>query len=101
MSFYNPVLTAPLKDRSINNLATSSIQLLPPEVNRKYLLIENTSAVNIGLAIQPQAASIGSSGTITIVPTGSLVFETNFCPTNGFNIISASGSGNTVSVWEA
>lgn len=100
MSFYNPVLTELVKDKSISNLGGTSIQLVAPNANRRYLLIENVGTVNIGISLQPTAAALGSAGTFTLVPTGSLVFETNFVATNGFNVIAASGSNNPVSVWE-
>jgi hypothetical protein len=100
MSSLSPLLTALIKDKSISNLGTSSIQLIATNPDRHYLIIENVSSVNIGISIQPTAAAIGTAGTVTLVPNGSIVFEANFAATNGFNVIAASGSNNPVTVWE-
>ncbi len=79
-------------DRSIS-VGASSVAILPAESNRKYLLIENVcSGQNIGINQDAATAAIGSAGTITLFPGGSLEFKGSDVPDNAFTAISASGT---------
>jgi len=53
---------------------------------RGYLLLQNISSGNLGLK-EGTGASIGSAGTITVAPGGSIVFEGSFVPQNAFSIV--------------
>lgn len=96
-STYAPVYTGGLTTLS-TTVANSSAQAIAAAGTRKYLLIQNVSSVNIGCNPFTTAA-IGSAGTITLAPLDSIVFESNVISTNAFNCISASGSGNALTVW--
>ena|ERR1700679_1883938 len=96
---YQPVYAGNLIDRGTSALTTSSIQLVPPNSARKYLVIQNVGTVNIGCSPGGTAA-IGSQGTITLVPNGSWSLEANFIFTGAVNCIAASSSGNVVTAWE-
>lgn len=101
MTGTSSVNTGALKDRSTAVLGTASLTLVSANPGRRYLIIQNVSAVNIGVNPFGNVAAIGSAGTFTIVPGGSWVFENNEICTSAFTIIAASGSNNVVSCAEA
>lgn len=80
-------------------VSSSSTELVPANKLRRYLLIQNIDdTINVG--VNPGGtAAIGTAGTITLLPGGSVVFEGEGIPQNAFNVISASGTP-AVSVWE-
>lgn len=81
-------------------VSTSSVEILPANKNRKYLLIQNVCAAqNIGVSPSGTTAAIATAGTVTLLPGGSLLFTGNAVPKNAFNAISASGSCG-VTIWE-
>lgn len=101
MSFNSGVNTGALKDKSSAIVGTASITLLAANPGRRFLIIQNVSAVNIGINPFGGAAVIGGAGTFTLVPAGSWVFENNEICTGAFTVIAASGSNNVVSCAEA
>lgn len=101
MTVTGDVITRLLKDISVTNVSTSSTLLIPANPNRRYLLIQNTGSENVGIAPQGTTAVIGGAGTIVLPQYWSYCSESNFDPTNGFNIIAATGMSNVVVIWEA
>lgn len=88
-----------INDRSAA-LSTASAEVLPVNKRRRYLLIQNVGAVNVGVNILGGTAAIGTAGTVTLAPLGSLVFEQpGFVPTCGFSAIAASGTPG-LTIWE-
>ncbi len=64
---------------------------------RRYLIIQNVCAVNIGLS--SGTAVIGAAGTVTLFPGGSIEFRDAYVPQGAFNAIAASGSCG-LTIWE-
>ncbi len=62
------------RDLSIASLTGASQALLGLNGNRQFLLIQNIGSANIGVNLTGGAAAIGSAGTITLAPGGSLIF---------------------------
>lgn len=91
-------LVSEIIDRS-STLSTSSATILQRNEQRKAFMIQNISAVNVGINILGTAAAIGTAGTITLVPNGQLSAEGADCPKNGFTGIGASGTP-ALTVWE-
>lgn len=73
-------------------VTTSSAQILPLDHTRRYLLVVNVCAVNVGINPTGGTAAIGSAGTITLFPGGSLEFTDYAVPRNAMTGIAASGS---------
>ena len=80
-------------------VSTASTNILPVNVSRTYLLIENVCAENIGISLDSHTAVIGAAGTVTLLPGGAMEFKDDRVPQNAFNAISASGSCG-VTIWE-
>lgn len=91
-------LTPTLVDMSTSLTAVSG-PLLPANPNRRSLLIQNISAVNIGVNIDTATAAIGTIGTVTLLPNERITAEGPDCPKNAFTGISASGTA-AVTAWE-
>lgn len=86
----NDVLFATLPastDRS-GTATTSSAQLAAANANRRGLNIQNIGANNIGINEQGGTAAIGTAGTYTVVPGGTLNVRTN----KQVNVIAATGA---------
>lgn len=89
----------------IPNSVTPIIEANPA---RKALLLQNVSAVNIGIAIRGTTPSVtggavGGAGTIVLTPGAGIVLDgtQNFpTPTNALDAIADSGSGNALTVLE-
>lgn len=77
-------------DYSITSLSGSSQQLMAQSMTRSFLCIVNTGSSNIGVNIAGGTAAIGGTGTITIVPNGSLILDTVVVG-NLINVIGTSG----------
>jgi len=80
-----------VNDKSIASLSGSSQVLLIANPDRRYLLIQNTGASNIGVNLAGSTAAIGGSGTITLFPGGSYEPASDFMPTNPVNVIGTAG----------
>ena len=92
MSSMRPTADA-LQDASVANLGSGSLQILPVDVNRKYLMIHNQSAVSQGVNPTGASALVGRAGTVTLVSNGSLTYEGTWVPTNAFQAQGTSGAG--------
>lgn len=100
MSVTGDVVTKKLTDASIATVGTASIALIAANSDRRYLLIHNPNdTIKIAIAPTGTAAVINGAGSITLLPYGTFWAEDNFDPTNGFNVISSTGSNNPVTVW--
>jgi hypothetical protein len=80
-------------DYSIVSLSGASQELLPQtaNLNRRFLMIQNTGNANIGVNLVGGTAEIGGTGTFTLVPNGSITLSNGFCPSNKINIVGTSG----------
>lgn len=74
-------------DRS-GTATTTSAQLAPANASRRSLNVQNIGANNIGVNEFGTAAAIGTSGTYTVAPGGSLNVRTN----RQINVIAATGA---------
>lgn len=79
-----------LTDASITSLSGSSQQLLASSGTRRFLMIQNIGANNVGVNLAGGTAAIGGTGTATLYPGGSLKFD-GFVPTNAITVIGTSG----------
>ena len=92
-----------LVDKSISSLSGSSQLLMAENETRGALYIMNVGSSNIGIAFAPigstaTAAAIGSSGTYTLVPNGSLTAgDGGFVPVNAIYVIGTAGQPVTAS----
>lgn len=84
-----------LVESTITTLSGSSQLLFAENPSRGYLLIENNGNANIGIRLAPPGstatAATGSSGTITLVPTGSYEPGGGAIPLNAIYIIGTAG----------
>ena len=82
-----------LIDASITSLSGSSEQLLAqaPQLFRRWMMIQNTGNANIGVNLTGGTAAIGGTGTLTLVPNGSMIFSNEFCPAQKVMIIGTAG----------
>lgn len=84
--------TAPeVFDRS-TTVADSSAEILASSTLRRYLLIQNISSVNLGVNTANGTAAIGTAGTVTLFPGGSIEFTGKDVPQNAMKGICASGT---------
>jgi hypothetical protein len=91
-----------LVDKSIASLSGSSQLLMAENETRGALYIMNTGTSNVGVAFAPiggtATASIGTGGTYTLVPNGSLTAgDGGFIPTNAVYVIGTIGQPLTAS----
>jgi hypothetical protein len=91
-----------LVDKSIASLSGSSQLLMAENETRGALYIMNVGSSNIGIAFAPigstATAAIGSSGTYTLVPNGSLTAgDGGFVPVNAIYVIGTAGQPVTAS----
>lgn len=84
-----------LTDRSITSLSGSSQQLMPQNTQRSLLIIENTGNANIGVNLAAGTAAIGGTGTITLVPNGSIIIDSQAVPFQQINVIGTAGQSVT------
>lgn len=88
----------PLSDISVVNLGSGNFAAIPA-AQRNYLAIVNPSlTLNIGVNVAGGSASVGLPGTTPLFPGGSLVWESNFIPSNAMTITGTSGTGVTIFV---
>lgn len=85
-----------LVDKSISSLSGSSQLLMAENETRGALYIMNVGSSNIGVAFAPigsaATAAIGSAGTFTLIPNGSLTAgDGGFVPTNAIYVIGTAG----------
>lgn len=73
-------------------VGTSSASILVANKNRRYLLIQNVSSVNLGVSTHNGTAAIGTAGTVTLLPGGSIEFKDKDVPRNAMTGICASGT---------
>lgn len=92
-------LTNPAAVNKSTTVTGSSSQILPADSSRRYLLIVNVCSQNIGISITGTTAAIGTAGTVTLFPGGSMEFTGRDVPQNALNGISASGTCG-VTIWE-
>lgn len=85
-------ITNPVAIDYSTTVTTSSSQILPADPSRRYLLITNVCSDNIGISITGTAAAIGSAGTVTLFPGGSMEFTDQNVPQNALNGIAGSGT---------
>lgn len=83
------------RDNSITSLSGSSQQALALNGNRQFLMIENTGNANVGVNTAGGAAAIGGTGTVTLVPNGTLLLD-HVVPQNQINVIGTAGQPLTV-----
>ena len=83
-------------DRS-GTATTTSAEILAGNGQRRALLIQNISSVNVGLSTG--TAAIGTAGTLTLAAGQSLSFDGPTCPLNALNAIAASGTA-AITIWE-
>jgi len=69
------------------SLAAGSVsqQIFAANANRKYLTVQNISAIDLYVNIG--AAATIDSNSVKLLPNGSVTFETNFIPTSNVTII--------------
>jgi hypothetical protein len=87
LTFANSSLTA-TTDRSGSATTTSGALSVAANANRKFLVGQNISAVNIGFNEQAGTAAIGTAGTYTVPAGSSFSVSTN----KAVNFVAASGS---------
>lgn len=87
-------------DYSISNLAASSVQILQANSGRRYLIIQNISAVSVWINFG--AAATAGAGSLELLPNGIGIYEQegNDVFTGAVFAIS-SGSGNSLTVKDA
>lgn len=69
-------------------VANASQLLVADNPNRVVLVFMNVSAQNLGIRPGSQPAAIGQAGTLTIVPAGSWVMDTNgFIDTSQWSVV--------------
>jgi hypothetical protein len=84
------------RDASIASLTGGASQTaLGLNGNRQYLAIENSGTANVGVNICGGAAAIGGTGTLTLSPGGSLLFD-KWVPQNQINVIGTAGQPLTI-----
>lgn len=84
-------------DASIAALSGNSQQALPANSARRYLLIQNNSAANtLGVNLSGGVAALGSAGTITLYPGGTIERAVGAVPTNEINVIGTAGQPVTI-----
>lgn len=85
-------------DRTITSLSGSSQSLMAQNMARNIIIIENTGNANIGVNLIGTTAAIGGAATLTIVPNGSLIMDSNIVG-NAITVIGT--SGQPVAAFEA
>ena len=83
--------TVLLTDHSIASLTGSSQSLVSQDMTRSYLEIFNPGTDNVGVNLTGGTASIGGAGTDTILPNGSMIYNTGSIPGNAITVIGTSG----------
>lgn len=77
-------------DKSITSLTGSSQTALAANPSRQFMVIVNTGSANIGVNLTGGTAAIAGTGTITLVPDGSILFDTTI-PLLAVTVIGTSG----------
>lgn len=86
-SFSNPVA-----QNCSTTVSTSSATILAADPARRSLMIMNINSVNLGISLHGGTAAIGTNGTITLFPGGSVTFTGADVPHNAITGICASGT---------
>lgn len=93
---YAPAVSGTFTDYSNSTIGSVTPVLIVPANNaRKYLVLENVSAVNMGCSYSSTPV-IGTAGTVTLVPNGSWTFDGNFIYSGTVYCIAASSSNNVM-----
>lgn len=89
---YAQVVTRPvfLLDCSIASLTGASQALVPQDMTRKFILIENIGNANIGVNPTGGTAAIGTAGTLTIAAGATQTFNSASVPGNAMTVIGTS-----------
>jgi hypothetical protein len=107
--YHSPQITMPFRDVSATSLPGGDQNVAGQDTSRQFLAIENTGNANLGVNFSGPAsggtgpagvgntAAIGSTGTMTLVPNGSLLFD-RVVPQNPVNLNGTSGQPVTVIV---
>lgn len=82
-------------DKSITSLTGASQAAIGVNGNRRFLLIENTGAANVGVNLAGGTAAIGGTGTLTLPAGAALLFD-DWVPQNAINVIGTAGQPLTV-----
>lgn len=85
-----------LTDHSIASLTGSSQAMIPQDMTRSMVLVHNPASVNAGVNPTGGTAAIGSAGTITLVPNGTMTFNIDGIPGNAMTCIGTSTNPLTV-----
>ena len=78
------------RDLSIATLSGADQVAIPLNGNRQFLLIENTGSANVGVNLTGGTAAIAGSGTVTLVPNGT-IFLDHVVPQNAIHVIGTAG----------
>lgn len=78
------------RDLSIAALTGTDQVAIALNGNRQFLLIENTGNANIGVNLTGLTAAIAGTGTVTIVPGGSILLD-HVVPQNAIHVIGTAG----------
>lgn len=93
---YTPAVSGTFTDYSNSTIGSSvPVQIVASNNARKYLVLENVSAVNMGCSYASTPV-IGTAGTVTLVPNGSWTFDGNFIYSGAIYCIAASSSNNVM-----
>ena len=84
-------------------VGTTPMLLVAAQENRKILIIQNVSLVNMGISLSGDTPAVtvgglGGIGTLVLPPGGGLVLEGEKIPANAINVVAASGSANPITV---
>lgn len=85
-------VTLPAAVSFSTTVGAASAAILPANNARRYLLIQNVCASNIGINPTAGTAAIGTAGTFTLFPGGSWEFRDADVPRGAMTAISASGT---------
>lgn len=83
--------TVLIADHSISSLTGSSQSLVAQDMTRSFIMIENVGNNLVGVNPTGGTATIGSAGTFTINPSGSLTFSIDSIPGNAMTVTGTSG----------
>ena len=85
-----------LVDYSIASLTGASQVALAFCGWRSFLMIHNPGSANAGINPTGGVAAVGSAGTITLVPNGTMTFNIDGVPQNAITVVGTAGQPLTV-----
>lgn len=95
-----PGLTAPnVPAESLVTFGTVSALVLNPNQRKAIFVYNPNASVVIAIAPLGTTASINGAGSVTLQPAQGITLEQPLF-TNGLNAIAASGSGNSITIWQ-